>query len=169
MKTRDRIERNAVYKTMESPVGLLVMLASEHGLHAINWEGEDQVRAEGFQPEPEHPLLMETERQLKEYFASQRKVFDLPLAPRGTPFQLQIWKLLLDIPFGQTVTYGELAASAGDPNASRAVGMANNKNPIPIIIPCHRVIGRSGALVGFGGGLENKSILLDHESQFRLF
>ncbi len=166
---RAKIELHAVYKAMESPVGKLVMLASELGLHAVNWEQEEIVAAEGFKPDPDYPLLLETEKQLNEYFACERKVFSLPLAPRGTPFQLQIWKLLLDIPFGQTATYGELATRAGDPNASRAVGMANNKNPIPIIIPCHRVIGSSGALTGFGGGLLNKSLLLDLESQHRLF
>jgi len=169
MTMRAKIEANAVYKTMASPVGTLILLASECGLHAVNWAEEDVVRAEGFKPAPAYPLLVETQKQLEEYFAGQRRVFDLPLAPRGTPFQLQIWKLLLEIPFGQTATYGELAALAGDINASRAVGMANNKNPIAIIVPCHRVIGRSGALVGFGGGLLNKSILLDLESQFRLF
>lgn len=166
---RAKIEANAVYKTMESPVGTLILLASERGLHAVNWVEEEIVRAEGFKPDPEYPLLVETQKQLEEYFAGQRRVFDLPLAPRGTPFQLLIWKLLLEIPFGQTATYGELAALAGDIHASRAVGMANNRNPIAIIVPCHRVIGRSGALVGFGGGLLNKSILLDLESQFRLF
>jgi methylated-DNA-[protein]-cysteine S-methyltransferase len=166
---REKIEADAVYKTMQSPVGTLVLLASERGLHAVNWVEERIVQAEGFKPDPEYPLLVETQKQLEEYFASQRKIFELPLAPRGTPFQLQIWKLLLDIPFGQTATYGELAVLAGDVNASRAVGMANNRNPIAIIVPCHRVIGRSGALVGFGGGLMNKSLLLDLESQFRLF
>ncbi len=145
------------------------MLASELGLHAIHWADEARVQAEGFRPDPQYPLLVETQMQLEEYFASRRKVFKLPLAPSGTPFQMQIWKLLQDIPFGKTASYGELAALAGDANASRAVGMANNRNPIPIIIPCHRVIGSSGALTGFGGGLLNKSILLDLESQHRLF
>lgn len=166
---RAKIEASAVYKAIDSPVGSLVLLASELGLHAVNWAEESTVRMEGFRPDPDYPLLTETQKQLDQYFAGQRKLFELPLAPRGTPFQLQIWKLMLDIPFGQTATYGELAALAGDANASRAVGLANNRNPIAIIIPCHRVIGRSGALTGFGGGLLNKSILLDLESQFRLF
>ncbi len=169
MSRRENIDAGAVYKVMESPVGKLAILASELGLHAVHWEDEAQIQAEGFHHDPHYPLLIETQKQLEEYFASRRKTFDLPLAPRGTPFQLQIWQLLQDIPFGQTATYGELAALAGDPKASRAVGMANNRNPIPIIIPCHRVIGRSGALTGFGGGLLNKSILLDLESQHRLF
>ncbi len=113
--------------------------------------------------EPHHPLLQETLRQLSEYFAGARRAFDLPLDPHGTPFQLQVWKLLVHIPYGETRTYGEVARLLGRPDASRAVGAANGSNPIPIIIPCHRVIGAGGALTGYGGGLDRKRFLLELE------
>lgn len=102
-------------------------------------------------------------QQLDEYAAKDRRHFDLELKPAGTPFQLRVWEALQAIPFGETISYGELARRVGEPHASRAVGQANNKNPIPIVIPCHRVIGADGALVGFGGGLENKVALVDFE------
>jgi methylated-DNA-[protein]-cysteine S-methyltransferase len=158
------------FSLLDSPVGTLSLVASDLGLHAISWHQERQhLLAAGLQENPHHPVLLETAKQLKEYFGHTRKVFELPLLPQGTPFQLVVWQLLRQIPWGQTMSYGELARLSGDANASRAVGMANNRNPIPIIIPCHRVIGASGSLVGFGGGLANKSYLLDHESQLRLF
>jgi methylated-DNA-[protein]-cysteine S-methyltransferase len=103
------------------------------------------------------------EAQLAEYFAGRRRVFDLPLALRGTPFQRAVWTALLDIPYGETASYGELAQLLGKPAASRAVGLANGKNPVSIIVPCHRVIGSTGSLTGYGGGLERKRYLLDFE------
>ena len=106
------------------------------------------------------PLLDAAEAQLREYFAGARRTFDLPLAPHGTAFQQRVWAALRAIPYGETCTYGELAAAIGSPNASRAVGMANHRNPIPIIIPCHRVIGANGTLTGYAGGLEIKRKLL---------
>lgn len=106
------------------------------------------------------PLLDAAEAQLREYFAGARRTFDLPLAPHGTEFQQRVWAALRAIPYGETRTYGELAAAIGSPNASRAVGMANHRNPIPIIIPCHRVIGANGTLTGYAGGLEIKRKLL---------
>lgn len=160
---------DAFYKMMDSPVGTLALIASDQGLHGVNWSQEADIQAQGYRDSDSHPILLATEQQLSEYFAGERKSFDVPLEPQGTPFQLQIWKLMLNIPYGKTLSYGELAAQAGDVKASRAVGMANNRNPIAIIIPCHRVIGSSGALTGFGGGLANKSFLLDLESQLRLF
>jgi methylated-DNA-[protein]-cysteine S-methyltransferase len=108
----------------------------------------------------ETPLLLEAFKQLDEYLAGKRREFDLPLLPRGTPWQLKCWAALRGIPYGETVTYGELARRAGNPKACRAVGMANNRNPIPVFIPCHRVIGANGSLTGFGGGLDVKEKLL---------
>lgn len=109
------------------------------------------------------PLLQEAAAQLQAYFAGTRTAFDLPLAPAGTPFQFKVWEQLGQIPFGQTISYGQLAGRVGNPAASRAVGMANGRNPIAIIIPCHRVIGADGSLTGFGGGVETKRKLLEHE------
>jgi methylated-DNA-[protein]-cysteine S-methyltransferase len=111
----------------------------------------------------ETPLIRKAARQLEEYFAGKRKEFDLPLALRGTDFQVSVWKALQSIPAGETRTYGDIAALIGKPKACRAVGMANNRNPIPIIVPCHRVIGRDGSLTGYGGGLSVKQYLLELE------
>ena len=113
----------------------------------------------------ETPLLKLANQQLMEYFSGQRKTFNLPLAPKGSPFQLKVWKALLDIPYGETRSYKDIAIAAGNPKASRAVGMANNRNPISIIIPCHRVIGLDGKLVGYGGGLPVKEYLLALEKR----
>lgn len=110
------------------------------------------------------PLLREAKRQLEEYFDGSRRVFELPLAPKGTPFQLRCWEALLQIPYGMTATYADIARAAGSPKGFRAAGLANNRNPIAIIIPCHRVIGSNGKLVGFGGGLEVKAFLLRFEA-----
>ena len=109
-------------------------------------------------------ILQEANKQLQEYFAGTRSVFDLPLALKGTAFQQKVWQALKEIPFGETRSYGEIAKSIGQPKASRAVGGANNKNPLPIFIPCHRVIGTNGKLVGYAGGLEIKKILLNVEN-----
>ena len=108
-------------------------------------------------------LLDRVEAQLIEYFAGKRTTFDLPLEPSGTDFQLSVWELLRGIPYGVTTSYGELARRLGDPKATRAVGAANGANPIPIIVPCHRVVGSKGELTGFGGGIERKRWLLEHE------
>lgn len=109
------------------------------------------------------PVATEVARQLAEYFDGTRHIFDLPLAPTGTPFQLAVWRALGDIPFGRTESYGQLAARIGKPAAVRAVGRANGQNPISIVVPCHRVIGADGSLTGYGGGMERKQALLDHE------
>ena len=113
----------------------------------------------------ETPLIRRAAVQLQEYFAGKRKVFDLPLAPEGTSFQHRVWAVLRSIPYGQTLTYGEVAARAGNPKASRAVGMANNRNPLMIIVPCHRVIGAGGRLVGYACGLDKKEFLLNLERE----
>ncbi len=115
----------------------------------------------------ETPLIAQCRQQLDEYFAGGRKDFDLPLCPRGTEFQKKVWSALREIPYGETRAYGEIAAAVGNPKAARAVGMANNRNPISVIVPCHRVIGSDGKLVGYGGGLDKKKFLLDLEREHR--
>jgi methylated-DNA-[protein]-cysteine S-methyltransferase len=156
-----------VFKTMKSPVGVLKLVGSEAGLAAVLWEDDDpkRVKLEATVEAPDHPVLLEAERQLGEYFAGKRKLFTVKLDYRGTPFQKKVWNALLHIPFGETRTYGELAKQIGSPAAARAVGAANGKNPISIIGPCHRVIGSTGRLTGFAGGLEAKSALLRLEGR----
>ncbi|WP_066528258.1 methylated-DNA--[protein]-cysteine S-methyltransferase [Sphingobium sp. EP60837] len=148
-----------------SPVGDLTMVASEHGLAALLWENDDptRVRLSRGKEAPTHPLLQEAARQLREYFSGRLTSFDLPLDFHGTEFQQSVWAALLRIPFGETRSYGEIARNIGRPSASRAVGAANGRNPLSIIAPCHRVVGSTGALTGFAGGLEVKRHLLDHE------
>ena len=155
------------YKTMKSPVGELTLVASDKGLAAILWEEEkpNRVPLKDLVLDKKHPVLTEVEAQLKEYFQGERKKFSVKLDPHGTEFQKKVWMALRSIPFGQTRSYGELATQIGNPNASRAVGAANGKNPISIIVPCHRVIGSNGSLTGFAGGLKNKMILLDLEKK----
>jgi methylated-DNA-[protein]-cysteine S-methyltransferase len=113
----------------------------------------------------ETPLIIKTVKQIDEYFNKKRSIFNLPLAPHGTDFQVKVWKALQTIPYGETRSYGEIAAVIGNPKACRAVGMANNRNPIAIIIPCHRVIGHDGSLTGYAGGLKIKQKLLDLEKR----
>ncbi|HPZ04773.1 MAG: methylated-DNA--[protein]-cysteine S-methyltransferase [Bacillota bacterium] len=111
----------------------------------------------------ETPLIREAAKQLEEYFVGKRKIFDIPLGPEGTPFQRAVWEALLEIPYGETRSYGDIAARIGNPKAARAVGMANNRNPIAVFVPCHRVIGASGKLVGYAGGVDVKKKLLELE------
>src|SRR5690349_19919236 len=153
------------YKLMDSPVGKLKLVASEKGLVAILWQNDrpERVLLTELVEDPKQKVLMETERQLKEYFACERREFSLPLDMRGTRFQKDVWEALLAIPFGETRSYGELAKKLGNPTASRAVGAANGRNPISIVVPCHRVIGSSGKLTGFAGGLDVKARLLEME------
>jgi methylated-DNA-[protein]-cysteine S-methyltransferase len=154
-----------VFKVMRSPIGELTLVGSDRGLAEVLWRGErsNRRRLATMKEDPNHPLLIEAERQLSEYFARKRKRFALKLDFRGTEFQLRVWSELLKIPFGETRTYGDVAKRLGDAKATRAVGAANGRNPIPIIAPCHRVIGASGELIGFGGGLDVKAYLLDLE------
>lgn len=158
--------------TMHSPVGELRLIAGERGLRAILWGAEDAVRVASVNAadlvEGRTAVLDQAVAQLEEYFAGTRREFDLPLDPMGTPFQQSVWMVLRLIPYGTTMSYGEQARRLGDPNKARAVGAANGKNPLSIVVPCHRVIGSTGHLTGFGGGLEAKSWLLDHERQLRL-
>jgi methylated-DNA-[protein]-cysteine S-methyltransferase len=154
------------FKFVSSPVGLLKLVANDLALVAILWENDDpkRVRLGSLVEDVDHPILCLAEQQLGEYFAGARKSFDLPLDFAGTPFQKEVWSELLNIPFGQTRTYGQIANSIGKPRAFRAVGAANGKNPISIVAPCHRVIGKDGSLTGFAGGLEAKECLLGIEA-----
>lgn len=135
--------------------------ASDSGLHAVEFVPPDTPP----DPEPAHPLARETVRQLEAYFAGKLWRFDLPLVPQGTPFQLKVWNALVEIPYGETCSYGQLAERIGSPAAVRAVGAANGANPIAIIVPCHRVIGANGKLTGYGGGLPVKQMLLELEAK----
>lgn len=152
-------------KTIWSPVGELTLVADERGLAAILWENDrpERVRLGPLTEKADHPVLVETERQLGEYFAGERRTFDVPLSFAGTDFQKRVWAALLAIPFGETRSYGEIASQLGNPGASRAVGAANGRNPISIIAPCHRVVGSTGKLTGFAGGLGAKAFLLELE------
>lgn len=154
------------FMEMASPVGLLKLVAHDTALVAVLWENEDpkRVRLAELIEDKKHPILLETQKQLNEYFSGQRKVFDLPLDFEGTEFQQKVWQALLTIPFGETRSYKQIAEQIGNVKAVRAVGAANGKNPISIIAPCHRVVGANGKLVGFAGGLENKDILLKLET-----
>ena len=155
------------YKTMPSPVGLLTLVANDHGLAAVLWENDDpkRVRLSPMDEDSKHPVLLEAERQLQDYFAGKRKTFSLKLDFTGTEFQKKVWAALLTIPFGETRSYAQIAEQIGNPNAVRAVGAANGKNPISIIAPCHRVIGSNGKLTGFAGGMEAKAFLLKLEAK----
>ena len=135
----------------------LRLAAGEAGLHSIEFSREGAIDG---RENPRHPLLLETKRQLRAYFAGDLREFDLPLDIAGTAFQQRVWRALLRIPYGETRSYSEIARSIGAPSAVRAVGAANGANPIPIVVPCHRVIGAGGSLVGYGGGLPLKQRLL---------
>ena len=154
----------AVHCQFETPVGSLRVVATEEGLVALLWpDDEGRVRLPPSQ-QGSNPIIEQTRRQVGEYFAGTRRTFDLPVTPLGTEFQKQVWATLESIPYGTTTTYGTLAGRLGRPTAARAVGAANGRNPISIIVPCHRVIGKNGSLTGFGGGLATKRFLLDLES-----
>ncbi len=149
---------------MPSPVGELLLAGTEDALEVIGFTRGSKARGADMGWERwDHPFRR-VRKQLEEYFAGKRKVFEVPLAPAATPFQSKVLKQLLKIPYGETCSYIDIARSLGNPKASRAVGMANGNNPIPIIIPCHRVVGANGNLTGFGGGLPNKRFLLDLET-----
>ncbi len=150
---------------LPSPVGRLTLVARGPKLAAILWEEErpNRVRLGELEQRHDHPMLQRTAAQLQEYFAGQRQQFDLELDFAGTDFQVQVWHALLTIPFGETRSYLDIATQLGNPKAVRAVGAANGRNPISIIAPCHRVIGSSGSLTGFAGGLPAKQYLLNLE------
>lgn len=151
---------------MVSPVGTLTLVASDDGLSAITWENDSprRVPLNIVAEDSRHPVLLETKRQLQQYFAGERRTFELPLDFSGTPFQRPVWHALLTIPFGETRTYAQIAKDIGHPTALRAVGAANGRNPISIVAPCHRVLGARGNLTGFAGGLAAKAQLLKLEA-----
>ena len=159
---------DATYDEMNSPIGKLTIVTSLKGLHAVLWDGdrknpECEKIIKTLRQSKDEPTIIRTKKQLTEYFQGKRKIFDLPLVINGTDFQIQVWRQLLKIPYATTVSYAEQAEKIGDKNKARAVGTANGSNPISIIIPCHRVIGNNGNLVGFGGGLDKKAYLLKLE------
>jgi methylated-DNA-[protein]-cysteine S-methyltransferase len=149
---------------VETPIGRLTVLDGEGGVRGVLWDGEpppaDAV-------EGETSALRAATSQIREYFDGARTSFELPLDLGGTPFQCRAWMELANIPYGTTISYGEQARRIGRPGSARAIGSANARNPIPIVLPCHRVVGSGGALTGFGGGIEVKRALLDHEARVR--
>lgn len=151
---------------MKSPVGILTLVASEKGLCAVLWEKEKigRVKIDIGQESKSDKFLRIVERQLSEFFKGTRTRFELELDMQGTEFQKKVWRALTKIPYGKTASYLDIAHKIGQPTASRAVGMANGKNPISIIVPCHRVIGTNGKLTGYAGGVESKQVLLELES-----
>ena len=150
--------------TLDSPVGPLLLAADDAGLRLVEFRNPRHPLAQLQQWQAsDHPTLRETRAQLRAYFDGKLRGFDLPLAPQGTPFQRKVWQTLAGIGYGQTISYAELARRVGQPNAMRAVGAANGRNPLPIVLPCHRVIGADGSLTGFGGGLPTKRFLLELE------
>jgi methylated-DNA-[protein]-cysteine S-methyltransferase len=159
-------EHRTWYTYMDTPVGVLMLAGcDDHGLRYISFQCGKGAKG----PEPDWAQsaapFRDAIRQLREYFMGRRTAFDLKLHPKGTPFQRDVWKALLTIPYGETRSYADIARQIGRPRAVRAVGLANGRNPLPIVVPCHRVIGSSGALVGYGGGLPAKQALLDRERE----
>ena len=152
-----------LFRHLASPVGTLTLAATDDGLHAIEFPRNRHPANRAGWTEGQHPVLDLAARQLDEYFAATRRAFDLPLTPRGTDFQRTVWLALAGIAYGETVSYAQLAQRVGKPTAMRAVGAANGRNPLPIVLPCHRVIGADGSLTGFGGGLPTKQFLLELE------
>jgi methylated-DNA-[protein]-cysteine S-methyltransferase len=154
--------------TIDSPVHELRLVASERGLRAVLWQNHEPERVplDHDALRTEHSEILDVAvTQLDEYFAGTRTEFDVPLDPLGSPFQRDVWAVLRTIPYGETITYGQQAARLGDPNKARAVGAANGRNPLSIVVPCHRVIGATGKLTGFAGGLDTKAWLLAHEQR----
>lgn len=173
--TTDAPQRGLVYTSYEpptsTPIDPLTLVASKHGLRAILWSNDldgsrdrDRVRWDGA-VEGSSPILDETIEQLDAYFDGSLRSFDLPLDPQGTDFQVEVWHALAKVPYGETTTYGKQSAELGKPRAIRAVASANGRNPLSIVLPCHRIIGADGSLTGFAAGLEAKAWLLDHEAK----
>ena len=154
--------------TMDSPVGRLTLVADAEALVAVLWPSDDDTRVRLDHRDVAidgHCVLSSAKKQLDEYFDRTRSNFDIPLAPRGTDFQIKVWAALRTIPYGVTWSYGDLADAIGQPSAARAVGAANGRNPLSIVVPCHRVVGKDGSLTGFAGGVDIKARLLDLEQQ----
>jgi methylated-DNA-[protein]-cysteine S-methyltransferase len=159
------------YHCIQSPVGILKIVVNDHALLAILWENEKlgRIRLDSMLEERGNARILEAEKQLNDYFSRRRKVFDIPVETIGTPFQQKVWEALRKIPYGTTCSYKDIALKIGHPNAVRAVGTAIGRNPISIMIPCHRVIASDGSLAGFAGGLDRKKMLLDIESSFPIY
>lgn len=153
-----------LYTTTESPIGELLLVGDGRALHGLYMQDGRKPMRVGSSWRRDEDSFADALRQLGEYFAGSRNAFELPLALSGNPFELRVWNALLEIPYGHTASYGQIAASVGEPHAARAVGLANGRNPIAVIVPCHRVIGSDGSLTGYGGGLERKRFLLDLEA-----
>ncbi len=153
-----------VYKRVASPLGNITLQANDDGILGIWFETQTTQPEDLGTLNEQHPLLIQAERLLKEYFSGSRINETISIAAKGTPFQQSVWKALMTIPVGETWSYQDLANAIGNPKAVRAVGLANGKNPISILVPCHRVIGKNGRLTGYAGGVERKAWLLKHEA-----
>lgn len=154
------------YTLVDSPLGQILLVGDGTNLTGLNFQGGTQPMKIGMDWQQNDACFAAASAQLQAYFAGELQEFDLPLQPDGTPFQQQVWQQLLAIPYGETISYGKLAQRLGKPTAARAVGLANGANPIPLVIPCHRVIGSNGKLTGYGGGLPLKEALLAHEQRY---
>jgi len=157
------------YDSYESPNGRMLLVATEDGVSGVFFNGQKYFpeKEKEWRRNPEHAPLMQAKRELKEYFAGKRKRFDVALAPDGTPFQRAVWKAISTVGFGKTISYGELARRAGHPGSARAAGAATGRNPLGIIVPCHRIMGANGSLTGYAGGLDRKRALLALEGVSR--
>ena len=155
------------YDFYESPHGQMLLVAEEEGLAGVHFEGEKYYPqiAGAWKRDAQHALLRQAKRELAEYFARERQRFDIPLTPQGTKFQRTVWDAISTVAFGETITYGELARRAGSPTSVRAAGAATGRNPLTIMVPCHRIVGSTGSLTGYAGGLERKRALLALESR----
>ena len=153
------------YSLFDSPIGPLVLSGGDEALTGLAFSDSKKAPEIDSSWTRDDGAFAEVARQLRAYFAGELSHFVLELAPRGTPFQQRVWQALRSIPYGSTTTYGKLAVALGDPRAARAVGLANGRNPIPIVLPCHRVIGADGSLTGYGGGMQRKQWLLAHEAR----
>jgi methylated-DNA-[protein]-cysteine S-methyltransferase len=153
------------YKLLDSPLGTLLLTSDGRSLTGLHMQGQKYFpeQTQEWQESEQLDVLIQTQAQLAEYFAQQRQQFELPLDPVGTAFQKRVWQQLVQIPFGEMLSYGELAKQLGSPTASRAVGAANGRNPISIVVPCHRVVASNGSLTGYAGGVDRKQWLLQHE------
>jgi methylated-DNA-[protein]-cysteine S-methyltransferase len=153
------------YARYESPLGPIIAIANDEGIWSIDFVKAKYAKRIGddWVEDPKHPPLAECFRQLAEYFAGKRREFDLPLAPRGTSFQERVWREIARVPYGETISYGELAKRAGAPGQARAAGAATGRNPVGVVIPCHRIVGADGSLTGYAGGLDRKQQLLELE------
>ncbi len=157
------MDRELCHTVIDTPIGPLTLVAGPAGLREVRFPNGRPVSDADGPDRPDHPVLAQAATELDEYFAGSRQEFDVVLDPHGSPFQLSAWRGLTTIPFAETVSYGEQARRLGHDGKARAIGAANGSNPLPVIVPCHRVIGSDGSLTGFGGGLETKAWLLHHE------